>query len=593
MCVPKTRRELRSETLNFALHGSLRWGTWSVGTKRRRHKIDADPAQFVFSSVFPPTYIFIHQERAKSVCVCAQQSVHTMAARFSPQKTAADLLIESTSPPGREFFSPRVGKALDYLTSPYTTPTNRSARRRNIEQHGLQANSIKQTRYGTDRDFKYVPVKPDTDATELGRYGEAKPSFSEVMEDDEDGGSSFLGATANGVNILLGVGVLSLPYALRASGWYVGLGLLLFLTCATNYTGKLIGIMMGQKGIRDFASMGRVSFGILGERSITIIFFLELFSACGMYLILAGDNLHSLFPQKSQFFWTMVGACIMVPTAMTSKLSYLSYFSIIGTLASAFLWGAVIFLGSTMTKNEDVGGGSYLDPAPTRDFTNVVDAPFAIGLVMVGFAGHACFPSIKSSLADPKDYNRVLNASYLACGTVYVSMAVLGYLMYGIHVQDEISLNIQGSVNDKAAPVTAVARYVATISTWLVVVNPCTKFGLTMNPVALLVEELCLGEPIDSDEGSVKRNASALFIRISLSAACVLVAVSVPRFADVVAFVGAFCSCFVSVVFPCAAYLKLFDDEIGGFERCVLWFLLVVGVIMCVWGTYAVVNHLG
>ena len=51
------------------------------------------------------------------------------------------------------------------------------------------------------------------------------------------GNSSTGQAMANSVNILLGVGLLSVPYALRQGGW-AGLGVLASLGLMTNYTGR-------------------------------------------------------------------------------------------------------------------------------------------------------------------------------------------------------------------------------------------------------------------------------------------------------------------------------------------------------------------
>ena len=53
------------------------------------------------------------------------------------------------------------------------------------------------------------------------------------------GNSSTGQAMANSVNILLGVGLLSVPYALRQGGW-AGLGVLAALGLMTNYTGKAL-----------------------------------------------------------------------------------------------------------------------------------------------------------------------------------------------------------------------------------------------------------------------------------------------------------------------------------------------------------------
>lgn len=50
-------------------------------------------------------------------------------------------------------------------------------------------------------------------------------------------GSTFFQAVLNVMNILMGVGLLSIPYALGKSGW-LGLVVLAFLGVMTNYSGK-------------------------------------------------------------------------------------------------------------------------------------------------------------------------------------------------------------------------------------------------------------------------------------------------------------------------------------------------------------------
>ena len=489
--------------------------------------------------------------------------------------TKIDALLEK--PHASPLFSPRLEDALASLASARTPRSRKTPHRRLVSQEdGLSG--IQEAHANDSYEL--------LDSTQVEEGGRA-------TVDTKAEGSSYLGASANGVNLLLGVGVLSLPYALKCAGWYTGVGLLFFLTIVTNHTGKLIGKMMDKdaENIRSFGDIGFVAFGPLGQYVITVTFFLELFSACGMYLILTGDNLHTLFPQRSQYFWTVVGAAIMVPTALTSKLSFLSYFSVVGTFASTFLCLSVIYLGFVLKKDSDYGGGSYIDPSHTDKFTDLNSAPFSIGLVMVGFAGHACFPSIKLSLSNQKDYNAVLNTSYLVCFTFYTSIAILGYLMYGVNVDEEITFNIMNSVKGKS--VSQISKSVANLATWLVAVNPCTKFGLTMNPVALLVEEsLCIVRQDDDDDYDGKsricQNLRSFGIRIVLSVSVFFVAVYIPYFADVVAFIGAFCSCFVSLVFPCAAYLQIFKKEINWLEFFVNAVFVMTGVICCIWGTLAV-----
>ena len=83
---------------------------------------------------------------------------------------------------------------------------------------------------------------------------------------------------------------------------------------------------------------------------------------------------------------------------------------------------------------------------------------------------------------------------------MYASVAALGYLMYGTSTAKEITLNIMG--DEKSSDL---VKVIARIATCLIVINPITKFGLTMNPVSLMVEEIVLSEEeIRSRRSSVK-----------------------------------------------------------------------------------------
>jgi len=481
--------------------------------------------------------------------------------------------INNAQSPSLTFMSPRMSTAYAQLSG---TPqrTQRVRRRSPIKQHLNYGSS-------TAPPIMHRLTGRTSDASSYAELG-ANTNSSE-FEYETVGTSTFRQSALNGVNILLGVGVLSLPYSMSVSGWWVGMGLLIALSLITNYTGKIIGRLMSLSDqIRSFPDIGRAAFGTIGQGIITVIFFIELFSACGMYLILCGDNLYALispfYSGLTQTTLTLISAGVMVPTALTSELSLLSKLSALGTFSSCFLAVAVISIGVLNGPRKE---GTFIHPAETVMYTDIERAPLAIGLVMVGFAGHACFPSIRNSMDQPEKYNSMLNVSYAVCFTVYASVAALGYLMYGGATAKEITLNIMGD-----SEASAVVKTIARIATVLIVINPITKFGLTMNPVALMVEEAILPQ-VDGPR-SWKATLCSSAIRILLSAACVAVAVSLPFFARVVGFIGAFCSCFVSIVFPAAAALVLLKKEMSLVEYLFAWFVLILGIVCTVWGTVAV-----
>lgn len=90
------------------------------------------------------------------------------------------------------------------------------------------------------------------------------------------------------INILLGIGILSMPYAMRGSG---SAGLLSVLLCCFLFctTGKFIhwGLdMIPDSAPRDYPGLGEASLGLLGRRLVSIAAAAELFGAACMSLLI-------------------------------------------------------------------------------------------------------------------------------------------------------------------------------------------------------------------------------------------------------------------------------------------------------------------
>ena len=200
--------------------------------------------------------------------------------------------------------------------------------------------------------------------------------------------SSFAQASFNAVNLLLGVGLLSLPYALKVSGWVVGISVLLLLCLVTNYTGKLLGRMMAidPVNIRTYPDIGTAAFGMRGRLFISVVFFLELIVAGTSFLLLVADNLGELFPKfadGSEWRFLLIATCIVLPSVWLRNLSWLSYFSLLGIISSLWLTATILYEGGSRAH----APGSYRDPATTDVVTPYRDVGLAFGLLMVGFAG--------------------------------------------------------------------------------------------------------------------------------------------------------------------------------------------------------------
>jgi solute carrier family 32 (vesicular inhibitory amino acid transporter) len=58
------------------------------------------------------------------------------------------------------------------------------------------------------------------------------------------------------------------------------------------------------------------------------------------------------------------------------------------------------------------------------------------------YAGHAVFPSIQASMAEPKDFPSVLNVAYAIVAALSTFLGVAGYYMYGNGALDVVTFNM-------------------------------------------------------------------------------------------------------------------------------------------------------
>lgn len=76
--------------------------------------------------------------------------------------------------------------------------------------------------------------------------------------------------------MLCGVGLLSIPYAVKEGGW-VGLSLLLLFGVLSFYTGILLRYCLdSQPGLETYPDIGQAAFGTTGRLIISVSLFTQL-----------------------------------------------------------------------------------------------------------------------------------------------------------------------------------------------------------------------------------------------------------------------------------------------------------------------------
>ncbi|XP_021296245.1 vacuolar amino acid transporter 1-like [Herrania umbratica] len=380
-------------------------------------------------------------------------------------------------------------------------------------------------------------------------------------------------AVLNGINVLCGVGILSTPYAAKEGGW---LGLIILFTFAvlSFYTGLLLRQCLdSEPGLETYPDIGQAAFGTAGRIALSIILYAELYACCVEYIILEGDNLSSLFPNahislggfelNSQRLFALMTTLAVLPTVWLRDLSVLSYISAGGVVASILVVLCLFWVGLV----DQVG---FHNKGTTL---NLASLPVAVGLYGYCYSGHAVFPNIYTSMAKPSQFPSVLIACFAICSLLYAGTAIMGYTMFGEATESQFTLNM---------PKDLIASKIAV---WTTVVNPFTKYALTMSPVAMSLEEL-----IPSTH--LKSHIYAILIRTSLVISTLIVGLSVPFFGLVMSLIGSLLTMLVTLILPPACYLSILRSKVTRIQATLCVIVIAVGVVSSAFGTYSALSKI-
>lgn len=137
----------------------------------------------------------------------------------------------------------------------------------------------------------------------------------------------------NSVNVLIGIGLLSLPLAMKQAGWLLGLVFLVFSAFTTSYTARILAKCLDvDRSLVTYADLAYISFGQHARLVTSFLFCMELLGACVALVVLFADSLYALAPGLTILQWKVVCGAMLIPLNFL-PLRFLSVTSILGIVS--------------------------------------------------------------------------------------------------------------------------------------------------------------------------------------------------------------------------------------------------------------------
>ncbi len=383
----------------------------------------------------------------------------------------------------------------------------------------------------------------------------------------EGGGkSSTLRASLNTIKSIVGVGILSFPFALRNAGLVFGAISVVLIALLVNYGMRLVVAVRQEVNktretpLSSYEEVARAVAGKWGfAAAVGAVLVTQIGIGCA-YVLFVATQLHSLpgCDVLSVQLWAVAIAPVFVALCLIRNISHLAPFSAFGLVAVAFALVIVLFYGFS---SRGVSSGMHLMPENYFLF---------FGMAVFAFEGINLAIPVHSNMERPESYGGMLNVSFVVIGVVYMSFSVLAYSFF---LDGTASIIVQNLPN-----------------TWIVIVvkvciciNVLLTFPVQLFPAVLFVERVAFG----SEEHSCTSPRFANFwrrnaVRTALVAGIIGLSVAIPFFEVVVSLVGGIGNGTAGFVLPAILHLMVFRGRLPVWKLALNWIVLVFGLVTSV-----------
>ena len=384
-------------------------------------------------------------------------------------------------------------------------------------------------------------------------------------------GTSSWKTTMNLVNYIEGIGFLSLPYAIKIGGITAVISLFVMpLICW--YAGVIVVECLYDNHAKKGKIRTRSTWEELGDALVPKyggkilawnqdILFIILASS---YLILCGSLMSHALPSVplSQAAWTCCAAVIVLPTVFLKSYSQIAWLSTISVVAIGLTVAITLWYGVVHVNQWDPSTLLFWD------FGGVFTS---LALILYGYGAIPILPPVEQSMKDKTKFGKALAWAETVTMLFKLVLSLSGFFSFGFNT-DEIV------VNNFPAGIIRISVSVIFVISALLSYTPCVY------PVVKSLEESSLFSTLTSNLSIIVRDA---IYRLSLVMLSLALAVLLPHFALLTAFVGSIQSVAASIWIPFSLHLKIKYHELGQFQICTDVTILCLATLLSFMSIYS------
>lgn len=229
--------------------------------------------------------------------------------------------------------------------------------------------------------YKKVIEFPEAATTPRSTVNDSNSHPSPRRGDVEHTGtSSIAGASFNFVNSIVGAGIIGMPLALAHCGFWLGIGVLLFVAFMINRSVVILIQCGNVHHKRNFEELSEYLFGKVGYFATTASMFIFAFGGMIAYLVIVGDTVPHVVSSligdaapNREVLLLLFSTFLILPLCLLHDISHLAWSSLLSVLSDVLL---ALFIAVY----------SMQQPAVTGSSASVANANIFAGIGTMSFA---------------------------------------------------------------------------------------------------------------------------------------------------------------------------------------------------------------